>query len=214
MTDKKKDCPLACGYEAIDRSRYWWQRDGEDMVTKAWLIFSTPLLAVLIWGQKSGWLDVNGLWLAPLGALYIIGIVGFVFDIVMLGLITKDVFNIYIMPKISREASLAGKLFEKTLKFLFTGGSPVYAVWLAAARQAGELASYSSDARLGLYIVAIVAAIGCLYDLNWLLGADVKRIWKNQNKNVIGCFKRLFVRAIGYAYIAAGKCDIVKKSAR
>lgn len=218
MADKtKEDCPLACGYEAIEKGGCWWRYRGKDLAIKIWFFFSIPLLAVLIWGKETGRLTVHGLWAIPLAVLYVVGIGGLVCDIVLAIVSAEEAYTRKIRPKIKKQAylvHLADRLITFTLKLLFVAGSPVFAVWLAAARHSGELALYSSDARIGLYFIGLVAAIGCCYDINRLVGAEIKQIWKNQDKNLIGCFKRLLIRAIGHGYIAAGRCEIIKRSTR
>ena len=100
--------------------------------------------------------------------------------------------------------------FDEAIKLIFVAGSPVYAVWFGAALHNGELAGYGSTMLLIEYLIGLIAVVGCIYDANWLIGNDVK----NQDKNAIGCAKRALIRIIGHTYIAAGKCDLVKRSTR
>ncbi|HOX29571.1 MAG TPA: hypothetical protein P5080_00975 [Candidatus Paceibacterota bacterium] len=209
--DAKKDCPLACGYEALRKTKFWWAYKGKDIALTIWLIFAIPLLAVLLWGEKSGWLNVNGWWNAPVIALFIIGIVGAVMDVVITAIVAAEYFK-----RISKKKNgFMQKLpLDEVIKFTFVAGSPVYAVWFGAARHSGELAKISEDALLVVAIVELFAIAGCIYDANWLFGDYVRHIWANQDKNAIGSVKRSIIRLIGHGYIAAGKCDLVKRSTR
>ncbi len=218
MTVKtKEDCPLHCGYEAIDDFRYYWRDNSNDFLINTWLVCSIPALLAVACGIYWSLVPDNIFVLMFLAVVIVFGIIGAVLDAAFI-FAAIDIWRFHqglVMPKwvissaerYARIASLAAKI--AAVKF-WELGSPVLLVTLLTAYRSNELGALSGNALSLFWIVCAACLPGCWHDLKYMFGDIVKALWIGRDSNPLGFISRTVIRGIGIIYIAAGRCKTKK----
>jgi hypothetical protein len=203
-TSKKKvDRLLCCGYSGIEKMDRYWQKKAKKVLLKTWMIVSPIALIALVWANFSNLIafeSQGGKVTACI--LYAVFGIGTLAD---LGYCFIKAWDYWIWHEFKTAKKISRWTEKATIVFSETA-SPVFMAWLIGARQSGELAAFSNDAKFGLFWIFIVSLIICICDGYLLFGDAAAGIWNNRESNLIGTAKRTLIRGIGLAMILSGKC--------
>ena len=221
--ERKEDCPLYCGREAVKDVRTFWHYEAKDtlkdILVKIWLIFSLPVFFGIIYSFFQGWMP-NDIFLGLVARiLIVVAFVGIIADLVVIKVETEMrllKYDLVISKRtaqaIDNHIKTASHYVSKAGVKAWEMGSPVLLVWLVSSYHFGDFGTLpSNESFITIFWLAIAICLpGCWHDVKFVFGDIAHAAWNNREKNPVGMIERTILRGIGYVSITLRQCDMKK----